>query len=77
MCSGVWGGFRGVGRLEEGSALREAQGFGEIVPGGSRSRSREGFTRLGGRVRGRFRRSFRQRFRQVAGGRVQGMFWAG
>ena len=36
MCSGVWGGFWGVGRLEEGSALREA-----LV--GSRPRSREGF----------------------------------
>ena len=25
MCSGVWGGFWGVGRLEEGSALRGFQ----------------------------------------------------
>lgn len=67
VCSGVWGGFWGVGRLEEGSALR---GFHAQV-------ARRVQTRLGGRLRGRFRRSFRQRFRQVAGGRVQGMFWAG
>ena len=50
------GGFWGVGRLQEGSSLREVpaknndtQGFGETVPGGSRPKSkfwrrlREGF----------------------------------